>query len=234
VRCTGPALSGPVPSNRRYYTRTRCSVQEEYPPLNPLISNEDGNKTHKTCFIIWPPCLAACSRRLQSKIRGLVMAPALFALVAGISPMAQAQDEQSGLSASTEGSPVADNRHGLASPIEGSWLFAIDIIGQGITFNSLISFTAGGVVVTSPSLPPPQTLYGSWKQSEPNRFNATFYGFILDPAGTVAMNKANLLLHLTGRNELAGTAVGYTCDLQAENCVKQGDIQFTGKRIVPE
>src|SRR5712692_2793590 len=52
VRCTGPALSGPVPS-KSYYTRTRCSVQEEYPPLNPSISNVDGNKTHNTCFIIW-------------------------------------------------------------------------------------------------------------------------------------------------------------------------------------
>jgi len=53
VRCTGPALSGPVPSNDSYYTRARCSIQEEYPLLNPPISNEDGNKTHKTCFIIW-------------------------------------------------------------------------------------------------------------------------------------------------------------------------------------
>src|SRR5216683_737468 len=37
VRCTGPVLSGPVPSNGSCYTRARCSVQEEYPPLNPLI-----------------------------------------------------------------------------------------------------------------------------------------------------------------------------------------------------
>ena len=159
--------------------------------------------------------MAICGK---SKIRGLVMAPALFALIAGISPMAQAQDEQSGLSAPTEGSRLADNHRGLASPIEGSWIFAIDIIGQG-TFNSLISFTAGGVVVTSASVPGLGTLYGSWKQREPNRFNAAFYGFISDSAGKgVALTKINLQLHLTSRNELAGTAVGSTCDLQGENC----------------
>ena len=73
--------------------------------------------------------------------------PALFALVAGISPMAQAQDDQSGLPAPTQRARLADTQRGLASPIEGSWTFAIDIIGQG-TFNSLISFTAGGVVIT--------------------------------------------------------------------------------------
>jgi hypothetical protein len=79
----------------------------------------------------------------KGRLRGLVMAPALFALVAGISPMAQAQDEQSGLSAPTEGSWLAENRRGLASPIEGSWIFTIDVIGQGVVGNSLISFTAG-------------------------------------------------------------------------------------------
>ena len=108
------------------------------------------------------------------------------------------------------------------------------MIGQG-TFNSLISFTAGGVVITSASLPAPGTLYGSWKQREPNRFNAAFYGFISDSAGKgVALTKVSLQLHLTSRNELAGTAVGYTCDLQGENCVNPVDFQFTGKRIVPD
>src|SRR5216683_6543044 len=68
VRCTGPTLSGPVPSNGSYYTRARCSVQEEYPPLNPSISNVDGNKTHKTCFIIWRSQLlrSSFSSRLRS------------------------------------------------------------------------------------------------------------------------------------------------------------------------
>jgi hypothetical protein len=175
--------------------------------------------------------MAICGK---SKIRRLVMAPALFALVAGISPMAQAQDEQSGLSAPMEGARLADTQRGLASPIEGSWIFAIEIIGQG-TFNSLISFTAGGVVITSPSLPGPGTLYGSWKHSGPNRFNAAFYGFISDATGKgVALTKANLQLHLTSPNELAGTAVTSNCDLQGENCINAGDLQFTGKRIVPE
>jgi hypothetical protein len=106
--------------------------------------------------------MAICGK---SKIRGLVMAPALFALVAGISPMAQAQDEQSGLSAPTEGARLADTQRSLASPIEGSWVFAIENSG-----NSLISFAAGGVVVTTGSLPPAPPFYGSWKQREPLRF----------------------------------------------------------------
>ncbi|HEX4770918.1 MAG TPA: hypothetical protein VH351_08825 [Bryobacteraceae bacterium] len=170
----------------------------------------------------------------KSKIRGLMMAPALFGLVAGISPMAQAQDDQSGLSAPTEGSWLAENQRGLASPIEGSWIFTIDA-GQGITFYSLISFAAGGVVVTSPSLPPPSPFYGSWKQREPNRFTATFYNFTPDAAGIgVAMGKVSIRLHLTSRNELAGTGVGSSCDLQGENCLNPQDSQFTGKRIVPE
>jgi hypothetical protein len=176
--------------------------------------------------------MAVCEK---GKIRGLVMAPALFALVVGISPMAQAQDEQSGLAEPSEGSRLADTQHGLASPIEGSWIFAIDVIGQGITFHSLISFAAGGVVVTNASLPS-ATFYGSWKQREPNCFNATFYNFTPDAAGIgVAMSKVSLRLHLTSRNELAGTAVGYTsCDLQGENCLNPQDLQFTGKRIVPD
>src|SRR5690242_6250852 len=94
----------------------------------------------------------------KSKMRGLVMAPALFALVAGISPIAQAQHEQPGLSAPIEGARLTDTQRGLASPIEGSWSFTIDVIGQG-TFYSLISFTAGGVVITSSSLPGPGALY---------------------------------------------------------------------------
>ena len=170
----------------------------------------------------------------KGRIMGLVIAPALFALVAGVSPMARAQDEQSGLSAPTEGSPLADNHRGLASPIEGSWVFAIDVIGQG-TFNSLISFTAGGVVVTTGSIPPASPFYGSWKQRESNRFNAAFYAFISDSAGRgVALSKLSLQLHLTSRNGLAGTAVAYTCDLQAENCVSGVDFQFTGKRLAPK
>jgi hypothetical protein len=167
--------------------------------------------------------MAICGK---SKIRGLVMAPALFALVAGLSPIAQAQDEQLGLS---------DTQRGLASPIEGSWVFTIDVMGQG-TFNSLISFAAGGVVVTTASMPPASPFYGSWKQREPNRFNAAFYAFISDAAGKgVALSKLSLQLHLTSRNELAGTAVGYTCDLQGENCVvNPGDLPFTGKRLASE
>lgn len=175
--------------------------------------------------------MAICGK---SKLRRLVMAPAFFALIAGISPMAKAQDEQSALSAPMDKARVADTHRGLASPIEGSWVFAIDVIGQG-TFNSLISFAAGGVVVTTASVPPASTFYGSWKQGESNRFNAAFYAFISDSAGTgVALSKISLHLHLTSRNQLVGTAMGYTCDLQAENCINPVDFQFTGKRLPSE
>jgi hypothetical protein len=44
----------------------------------------------------------------------------------------------------------------------------------------------------------------------------------------VALTKASLQLHLTSRNGLAGTAVAYTCDLQAENCINP-----VGKRSEP-
>ena len=170
----------------------------------------------------------------KGKIRGLMMAPALFALVAGISPTAQAQDEQSGLSGPMGGGRLADTQGGLASPIEGSWVLAIDVIGQG-TFNSLISFTAGGVVVTTASVPPASPFYGSWKQGESNRINAAFYAFISDSGGRgVALSKISLQLHLTSRNGLAGTAMGYTCDLQAENCINPVRFQFTGKRLASE
>jgi hypothetical protein len=171
----------------------------------------------------------------KGKIRGLMMATALFALVAGMSPMAQGQDEQSRLSAPMEGARLADTQRGLASRIEGSWVLAIEVTGQG-TFNSLISFTAGGVVVTTASVPPASPFYGSWRQEESNRFNAAFYAFISDSAGRgVALSKLILQIHLTNRNELAGTAVGSTCDLQAENCViNPGVFQFTGKRLASE
>jgi hypothetical protein len=57
VRYTGPAVTGPVPSNGSYYTRARCPAQEEYPPLNPSISNEDGNKNTQDLFHHLAPVL---------------------------------------------------------------------------------------------------------------------------------------------------------------------------------
>ena len=79
---------------------------------------------------------------------------------------------------------LGENRPLLGSAVEGSWIFDIDIPGQGTTFYSLISFTAGNVVITSASLPKPAftPFYGSWRQTGANRFGAAFYAFLPDDA----------------------------------------------------
>jgi hypothetical protein len=109
------------------------------------------------------------------------------------------------------------------------------ILGQGVTFHSLISFAAGGVLVTNGSLPAPAPFYGSWRPAGPNSFHAAFYTFIPDATGTgVATSKARIRLQLTSRNELTGTGMGYTCDAQGENCTQIESHQFKGKRILSE
>jgi hypothetical protein len=131
------------------------------------------------------------------------------------------------------GSYESNDKESKSASIEGSWIFTIDGTGAPIHFNSLISFTAGGVVVTSASTGGPIPFYGAWKQKDSNRFHAVFYTFVFDSTGnTVGTGKLNLHLHLTSRNELEGTAVGSACDLQGENCVDQAEFQNTGKRIV--
>jgi hypothetical protein len=139
-------------------------------------------------------------------------------------------------------SESAESNRGLASPIEGSWILAIDRINQGITFTALMSFTGGGVALATGSmdrLPPPpiSPLYGSWKRTGPDCVNSTMYFFAFDPLGNaVAMIKTNIVFHLKSRNELVGSGVGFNCDLQGENCVSvpSVSIQLKGKRIVPE
>jgi hypothetical protein len=83
----------------------------------------------------------------------LVFAASLLALVlsAAIVP------------ANAQSSTYASNVGNSAS-IEGSWIFNIDVSldQQPIaTFNSLISFGAGGIVVTSPSTSPLAVFYGA-------------------------------------------------------------------------
>jgi len=110
------------------------------------------------------------------------------------------------LCAQSQSHEANDHQSKLAS-VEGSWIFTIDGIVQPVRFNSLIAFTAGGVVVTSASIGPPTPYYGIWKQKDSHRVNAVFYSFALDPTGKPGMGKLNLLLQLTSRNELAGTGV---------------------------
>jgi hypothetical protein len=177
------------------------------------------------------------SSRKGRTVRHLLIAPVIVTLVTGLSSMAQAQDEAQGASAGMQDSRLGENRPHLGSHLEGSWIFDIDVLGQGTTFHSLISFTAGGVVITSASLPGPANtpFYGSWREAGSNRFHAAFYAFLPDASGVgVALSKVSLNLQLTSRNTLTGTAVGANCDLQGENCVQTVEFQNTGKRILPE
>jgi hypothetical protein len=135
------------------------------------------------------------------------------------------------LPANAQSSTNAGNAGNSAS-IEGSWIFNIDLLlnQQPIaTFNSLISFGGGGIVVTTPSAPPMATFYGAWKCKKSDSCEAVFDAF----GANSSLQRLSLRLHLTGLNTLAGTGEGASCDLQGENCVDQpGGFQFTGKRIL--
>lgn len=162
-------------------------------------------------------------------ISRLILASAMFTLGAGLTPMADAQ----GVTTSMQ--EMGANQHHSDDSLQGTWLFDINVSGLP-TFHSLISFTSGGVVVTTASLPGPAVspFYGSWRDAGRNRFQATFYSFLPDAAGIgVALSKVSLKLQLTSRDTLTGTGVGANCDLQAENCIPNVDHKFTGKRILP-
>jgi hypothetical protein len=133
-----------------------------------------------------------------------------------------------------------ENHARLSSPIEGSWIFSVDRINQGTTFTAVASFTAGGVFLATGSLDrinPVSPLYGSWKHTGPNRYDSTTYFFAFNPAGdAVAMIKANQVFHFKARNELVGSGVTFSCDLQGENCVSvpAGSIHVKGRRVLVE
>lgn len=171
-------------------------------------------------------------------IRQFLIAPVILTLVTGLSLTAQAQNERPEFSAGMQGVRGDGHEYHLKSPLEGSWIFNIDLedlSNQKTTMNSLISFTAGGVVITSASLATPSPFYGSWRQTGPKSFSAVFYAFVPDPiTGTLGTLKQNLKLDLTSLNELTGTGVGSTCDLQGDNCTQLNSGQFTGKRILAE
>ena len=150
----------------------------------------------------------------------LVFAASLLALV--LSAAIVPANAQSSTYASSAGN---------SSSIEGSWIFNIDVLldQQTVaTFNSLISFGGGGIIVTTPSAPPMATFYGAWKCKKSGSCEAVFDAF----GANSSLQKLSLRLHLTGPNQLAGTGGAASCDLQGENCVDQpGGFQFTGKRI---
>jgi hypothetical protein len=178
------------------------------------------------------------------KVRWSMIGSTILTLAAGLNSAACAQDESQGTSARMQGAEISENQHHLGSRIEGSWIFNIDVPGQGITFHSLISFTGDGVVITSASLPGPvnasvpevsSPFYGSWTQLASNRYRAVFYAFLSDATGTgIATRKVNLTVQLTSLNAVVGKAVASDCDLQGENCVPAVEFENTGKRIIPE
>lgn len=91
--------------------------------------------------------------------------------------------------ANAQSSAYADN-FGNSASIEGSWIFNIDVLLAQptiATFNSLISFGGGGIVVTTPSAPPMGTFYGAWKCKKSDSCNAVFYSFASDSTGNVAL-----------------------------------------------
>jgi hypothetical protein len=155
----------------------------------------------------------------------LVLAWAILALGAGGTCLAQTVDNAGS---------------GLAASIEGTWIFTIDRVTQGITFTGLQSFTAGGVTVATGTIdrtppPPISPLYGSWKHSTDHNYVASLCFFAFDPAGNaVAMIKNQLKLQLVDNNNLTGTGEALVCDTSGENCVAVNmPITITGKRLVP-
>jgi hypothetical protein len=164
-----------------------------------------------------------------------LLASAILVLFVSASATARAQDDgQSPSSPLVNG--TGTNHAVLVSPLVGTWIFSIGLLGAGVSFNSLISFTPGGVLLTSGSIPGPSSpSYGSWRRTGRDDFTGVFYAFYQDATGKpTGTGKVTLRFHMTSRDELAGTAVGLMCDLQGENCVQDVEFQYTGKRILPE
>ena len=76
-------------------------------------------------------------------VRRLIIAPAILALVTGLSSMAYAQNETSGSRA--DAAKVDEYQARCAAPIEGTWIQKILPAGAPAPFIALVSFAAGGV-----------------------------------------------------------------------------------------
>jgi hypothetical protein len=132
-----------------------------------------------------------------------------------------------------------EDHAGLASPIEGSWIFSIHLTQPDITFTAFASFGAGGVFLATGAndrLVSISPLIGSWKRIRPNRFSSTEYYFVFDSTGNpVATQRANIAFRLKNGNELEGIGETDRCDLEGKNCVLlEGSFQVTARRIMPE
>ncbi len=131
-----------------------------------------------------------------------------------------------------------EGKDGLGAPIEGTWIFKLHRVTQGIDFTALQSFTAGGVTLATGTIDrtpaPISPLYGSWRRVDNNRYVATICFFAFDLAGNaVAMIKTNETLQLLDGNNLVGSGTGFACDINGDNCVNVGiAVTFTGSRVV--
>jgi hypothetical protein len=155
----------------------------------------------------------------------LGVAPALIALsISGMSSIAKAQDDQ---------------RSGVVAPIEGTWIFTIYRVNQGITFSAFQSFTAGGVTLATGTLdrtppPPISPLYGSWKQTGYNKYAAVICFFIFDDAGNaLGMIKNPETFEIVDGDKLKGSGTSFSCDINGDNCsaVTGMNITITGSRL---
>jgi hypothetical protein len=166
-------------------------------------------------------------KTMASKLRRLAIASTMFALVAGISSTAKAQDEQS-------------ERSKLSAPIEGSWVYEVTAINGSFSFTAVASFAAGGVWLATGSndrIIPVSLLDGSWKRKGFNRFNATADFFSFDSAGKpIGMNHIVQVYKLRSRDELVGVGEFWTCDVHGKDCQRAPQIDFTvaATRIIPE
>lgn len=172
-------------------------------------------------------------------VRRLIIAPAILALVTGLSSMAQAQNER--LGSRFEEARVDENQARLAAPIEGTWILTIDRVSQGVGFSALQSFTAGGVTLATGTVdrtppPPISPLYGSWRRTGHNSYVAVICFFVFDPAGNaVAMIKTPETFQVVDKDNLTGSGTALACDIHGDNCVDiNSPITITGKRLIAE
>ena len=163
-------------------------------------------------------------KNVARTLRCVAVASTLFALLAGASSTARAEEESSGLSA----------------PVEGSWIFTVSAINGSYSFTAVASFAAGGVFLATGSndrVIPASVLFGSWKHKGRNRYNATANFFAFDPTGAaVAMNRVVQTFELRSHDEMVGVGEFSICEVSGDNCKRAPDIDFTvtAKRIIPE
>src|SRR5664279_1432344 len=153
-------------------------------------------------------------KNMKRNLTLLVLTSVVFTLAASITSKAEEKDQDSVYAMENQ-----DSRH----PIEGTWIFEIHRVTEGISFTALQSFAAGGVSVATGTIdrtppPPISPIYGNWKRTGRNRYVATVAFFAFDPAGNaVAMIKTPETFQLVDKNHMIGAGVGFACDVHGNN-----------------